>query len=355
MIYPPPAIPKLVKICGRNETAVSEASKRYGYASYSTDWHDLLTDNSIQVFDNCGPNYLHSEPCIMAAEAGKHIFCEKPLALTAEKASSMLNAAEKAKVKHMVSFNYRFVPAIRQAYELITSGKLGKIYHFRAVYLQEWAMPHYHTPFTWRMDKDLAGTGALGDMGSHLIDLAHFLVGKISAVSAITKTFIPERSLSLEETFKKVTVDDAFLTILEFENGAIGTMEATRLSAGRKNHQMIEINCEKGSIQFNLERLNELKVFWVDEEPKETQGFHDVLVTEPYHPWWQHWWPHGHIIGWEHSFVHEMAHLLDCIVNDLDIAPYGATFKDGYDAAIVSDAILRSAEERKLIDVNYSN
>jgi len=354
MIYPPPAIPKLVKICGSNETAVIEAAKRYGYQSYCTDWHDLLTDNSIKVFDNGGPNFLHSEPCIAAAEAGKHILCEKPLARTAEEARSMLDAVQKANVKHMVAYNYRFVPAIRQAYELITSGKLGRIYHFRATYLQEWAMPNYNTPFLWRMDKGLSGSGALGDLGSHLIDLAHFLVGKIGTVSAMTKTFIPDRQKA-DGSIKKVTVDDAFVTALEFVNGAIGTLEATRFAGGRKNHQMIEINGEKGTIQFNLERLNELNVFWVEEEPKETRGFHNVLVSESYHPWWENWWPHGHIIGWEHTFVHEIAHFLDCIVNDIDVAPYGATFHDGYDAAIVSDAILKSAEQKKHVDINYAN
>ncbi len=354
MIYPPPAIPKLVKICGSNETNVAEAAKRYGYKSYCTDWHDLLTDNSIKVFDNGGPNFLHSEPCIAAAEAGKHILCEKPLARTAEEARSMLDAVQKANVKHMVAYNYRFVPAIRQAYELITSGKLGRIYHFRATYLQEWAMPYYNTPFLWRMDKGLSGSGALGDLGSHLIDLAHFLVGKIGTVSAITKTFIPERQKA-DGSIKKVTIDDAFVTTLEFENGAIGTLEATRFAGGRKNHQMIEINGEKGSIQFNLERLNELNVFWVEDEPKETRGFHNVIVSESYHPWWENWWPHGHIIGWEHTFVHEITHLLDCIVNDMDVAPYGATFHDGYDVAIVSDAILKSAEQKKHININYTN
>ncbi len=353
MIYPPPAIPKLIKICGRNESAVAEAAKRYGYASYTTKWQDLLTDDSIDIFDNGAPNFQHAAPCIAAAEAGKHIFCEKPLARTAEEAKTMLDAVNKTDIKHMVAFNYRFVPALRQAYELIASGKLGRIYHFRAVYLQEWVMPHYNTPFVWRLDKELAGSGVLGDLGTHLIDLAHWLVGKIDSVSAMTKTFIPERPKPDGSGMGKVTIDDAFVTTLEFENGAIGTLEATRFAGGRKNHQIIEINGEKGSIEFNLERLNELNVYWVDEEPKETQGFHNVLVSEPYHPWWQHWWPHGHMIGWEHSFIHEMAHFLDCIANDRDISPGGATFQDGYDTAVVSDAILKSAEERKHINVNY--
>ena len=254
----------------------------------------------------------------------------------------------------MVAFNYRFVPAIRQARELIERGALGRIYHYRAVYLQEWVMAHYDLPSIWRLDKSVAGSGALGDLGAHIIDLARFLVGEITSVGAMTRTFIGERPLPDGSGTGKVDVDDAFVSVVEFENGAVGTLEATRFAGGRKNHQVIEINGEKGSICFDLERMNELQVYWVDEEPKETQGFRNVLVTEGYHPWWENWWPHGHIIGWEHTFVHELTHLLDCIVNDGDVAPYGATFEDGYRAAVVCDAILESAASRRQVDVAYS-
>jgi predicted dehydrogenase len=252
----------------------------------------------------------------------------------------------------MVAYNYRFVPAIRQAYNLIQSGALGRIYHYRAVYLQEWIMPHYNTPMIWRLDKEVAGSGALGDLGAHIIDLGRFLVGEIKSVGALARTFTPERPLA-DGTMSKVEVDDAFVSIVEFENGAIGTIEATRFAAGRKNYNCLEINGEKGSIRFNLERMNELEVFWVDDQPKETQGFHNVIVTEGYHPWISNWWPHGHIIGWEHTFVHEITHLLDCIANDQDVAPYGATFEDGYRAAVVCDAVLEAAATRKQIDLKY--
>jgi len=346
MVYPPPAIPKLIAICGRNEAAVSEAAERFGYATHYTDWHEMLADDRIQLFDNGGPNNAHAAPSIAAAEAGKHVLCEKPLARTGEEAKTMLDAVAKANIKHMVAFNYRFVPAIRQAYELIQSGKLGRIYHFRAVYLQEWLMPHYNTPMLWRLSREVSGSGALGDLGAHIIDLARFLVGEMTSVSAMTRTFIEDREGG------KVDVDDAFVSVVAFVNGAVGTLEATRFAGGRKNHQVIEINGEKGSIRFNLERLNELQVFWVGEDPKETQGFHDVLVTESYHPFWEHWWPHGHIIGWEHTFVHQLAHLLDCIANDKDVAPYGATFEDGYRNALVCDAILESAETKRQVDLN---
>ncbi|MBN2028846.1 Gfo/Idh/MocA family oxidoreductase [bacterium] len=353
MIYPPPAIPKLISICGLYEDEAEEAARRYGYEKYFTDWHKMLEDDRIQLFDNGTPNNIHAEPCIAAAQAGKHVICEKPLARNAEEAKSMLDAVEKAKVKHMVAFNYRFIPAIRQAKLLIESGALGKIYHYRAVYLQEWIMPHYKTPRIWRLDKETAGSGALGDLGAHIIDLGRFLVGEMKSVSAVTRTFIKERPLPEGSGTGKVDVDDAFVATVEFENGAIGTLEATRFAGGRKNHEVIEINGEKGSIYFDLERMNEMQVFWIDEQPKETQGFHNILVSEAYHPWWEHWWPHGHIIGWEHLFVHEIAHLLDCIVNDKEIAPYGATFKDGYHTAVICDAILESAEKRKHIDIRF--
>jgi predicted dehydrogenase len=354
MVYPPPAIPRLAAIAGRDEAAVAEAARRYGYARHYTDWRDLLTDDSVQLLDNGGPNDAHAEPSIAAAEAGKHIICEKPLARTGEEARRMLDAVNRAGVKHMVGFNYRFVPAIRQAYNLIQSGALGQIYHFRAVYLQEWIMPHYNTPMIWRLNKALAGSGALGDLGAHIIDLGRFLVGEMKSVSAMTRTFIEERPLGDGSGGTgRVDVDDAFISCVEFENGAIGTLEATRFAGGRKNYEVLEINGEKGSIRFNLERMNELQVFWVGEQPKETQGFHDVLISEGYHPFWENWWPHGHIIGWEHSFVHELTHLLDCIVNDKDVAPLGATFEDGYRNAVICDAILQSAATRRQVDINF--
>lgn len=352
MMYPPPAIPRLRAICGRNQDAVSEAARRYGYETYYTDWHKLVEDDRVQLFDNGGPNNLHAGPTIVAAQAGKHVFCEKPLGRTAEEAKNMWDAAEKAKVKHMAAFNYRFIPAIRQARLLLEKGALGRIYHCRAAYMQEWIMPHYGTPKIWRLDKDVAGSGALGDLGAHIIDLCHFLVGGIKKVSAMVQTFIPERP-SPGGGVAKVDVDDAFVAAVEFENGAIGTLEATRFAAGRKNYEVLEINGEKGSIHFNLEDMNRLQVFWVSDEPRETQGFHDVLITEAYHPWWENWWPHGHIIGWEHLFVHELCHFLDCIVNDKDVAPYGATFEDGYRAAVVCDAISESAAKRRQVDIQY--
>ncbi|MCY3710070.1 MAG: Gfo/Idh/MocA family oxidoreductase [Caldilineaceae bacterium] len=353
MMYPPPAVPKLVGIAGRDEQAVAEAARRYGYDGYYTDWRAMLDNDDIQLFDNGGPNDTHADPCILAAERGKHILCEKPLARTADEAQSMVEAVQKAGVKNMVAFNYRFVPAIRQIRKLVDSGLLGQIYHFRAVYLQEWVMAHYDLPMIWRLQKSVAGSGALGDLGAHIIDLGRYLVGEIKSVSGMTRTFIDERPWD-DGSMGKVDVDDAFTALLEFDNGAIGTVEASRFAAGRKNGQRLEINAEKASIVFNLERLNELEIFWVGDEPAEAQGFRNVLVSEPFHPWWENWWPQGHMIGWEHTFVHEITHLLDCIVNDGDVAPIGADFVDGYRNAVICDAILESAASGRHVDCVYA-
>jgi predicted dehydrogenase len=352
MIYPPPAVPQLVAICGRDKDGVSEAAKRYGYAKIYTDWREMLNDNSIQVFDNGGPNNIHAAPSIAAAKAGKHVFCEKPLGRNPDESLAMLHAVNEAGIKHMVAFNYRFVPAIRQAFDLIQKGALGKIYHFRAVYLQEWVLPHYNAPMSWRLRKDVAGAGVLGDLGAHLVDLGRFLVGEIDSVAAMTRIFIPERPTD-DGRLESVEIDDAFVTTIGFKNGAIGTLEATRFAAGHKNYAVIEVNGEKGSIKFNLERMNEIDVFWVDSEPTETQGFTNVMVSEPHHPFWKYWWPQGHIIGWEHTFIHEITHFLDCIVNDKAVAPYGATFEDGYRTDCVCAAILKSAATKRHVDVSY--
>lgn len=352
MVWPPPALPRLVAICGRNEEAVAAAARRYGYEGYYTDWRQLLQDDRMQLFDNGGPNNLHAETCIAAAEARKHILCEKPLARNAREAKQMLDAVQRAGVKHMCAFNYRFVPAVRQARLLMEKGLLGRIYHFRARYLQEWG----NSPDVsqWRYHADLAGSGALGDLGAHIIDLGRFLIGEPKSVLALTTTFIKEREFPPGSGQRRpVDVDDAFEAAVEFDNGAVGTLEATRFAPGRKNYNSFEINGERGSIVFNLERLNELEVYLPDSDPKEAQGFRDVLITEGYHPFWEHWWPHGHIIGWEHTFVHEIAHLLDAIVNRTDVGPYGATFEDGYKNAVICDAIVQSAREGRRVEIRY--
>lgn len=353
MMDPQHAIPDMVAVCGRNEEAVSAMAARFGYKGYYTEWEEMLADDRIQLFDNVGPNNIHEEPCVMAAENGIHILCEKPLARTTEESRRMLDAVVKNNVKAMVAFNYRFVPAVRKARDLIASGALGKIYHFRAMYLQDWILPHFNTPYLWRHNKEVSGTGALGDF-SHIIDVGHFLLGsRIKTVQSLLKNFIPERALMDGSGSGSVDVDDAFASVVEFENGAIGTLEGTRLASGRKNYHVFEVNGEKGSIAWNLERLNELEIQWAEGEPAQSRGFQTVLVTESSDPWISNWWPPGHMIGWEHTFVHEIYHLLDCIVNNKEVGPFGATFEDGYNACVVADAMVESSETGKKVDCSY--
>jgi predicted dehydrogenase len=353
MIYPPPAMPRLVAMAGRNAQAVQAAAARYGYETCYTDWHKLIRDDRVQLFDNSVPTDAHADPCIAAAKAGKHVLCEKPLARNAREAAKMLEAVEKAGVRHMLGFNYRFVPALRQARQWIEAGLLGEIYHFRGVYLQEW-ITDPNVGMNWRLDGAQAGSGALGDLGAHTIDLARWLVGEPARVSGMTRTFIKQRPLGDGSgQVGAVSVDDAFSALLEFENGAIGTLEASRFCPGRKNAQRIEINGSKGSLAFDLERINEIEVFWKDEQPREGRGFHSVLVSESYHPFWKYWWPQGHMIGWEHSFIHEITHLLDAIVNRTSVAPYGADFMDGYKNAVICDAILKSAASGRQVAIKY--
>ncbi len=349
---PPPAHPRLVAIAGRDRTRVEAAARRYGYEKAVTDWRDVVDDPEVQVFDNGAPNNLHAEPCIAAARAGKHILCEKPLARDAAEAKRMLEAVQAAGVTHMCAFNYRFVPALRLARDIIQAGRLGRIYHFRARYLQEWiADPTFG--MVWRLDASEAGSGVLGDLGTHIIDLARFLVGEPATVGGVTTTFIAERSTARGGT-ARVDVDDAFAATLTFENGAIGTLEASRFARGRKNHQVIEINGEKGSLAFNMERLNELEVYLPEEESSgDATGFRQVLVTEASHPYYDAWWPQGHIIGWEHTFVHEIRHFFDAIVNGTPVAPLGADFEDGYRASVIADAILDSARSGRRVDILY--
>ena len=332
--WPPPLMPRLVAIAGRDERAVTEAARRYGFERAVTDWHELVADESIGLFDNGGPNALHAEPTIAAAEAGKHVLCEKPLGRTADESHEIWRRVAATGVKHLCGFNYRFVPAVRLARELIEAGELGEIRHFRARYLQDWGEDP--TLGTWRFDPVEAGSGALGDLAAHVVDLARFLVGEIASVSALVKTFVPGRK-----------VDDAIEAAVEFESGAVGTIEATRFATGRKNAFSWEINGSNGSLAFDLERLNEL------EHSEGTKGFRRILVSEADHPFWQWWWPHGHIIGWEHTFVHELHHLLDAIAGNGEVAPHGATLEDGYRAAEVCDAILRSAESGRRERISY--
>ena len=338
MTWPPPLVPRLVAIAGRSEEAVSEAAARYGYERATTDWRDLVSDPEIGLFDNGGPNSLHAEPTVAAAEAGKHVVCEKPLGRTADESFDIWRRVAATGVKHMCAFNYRFVPAVRLARELVDAGELVEIRHFRVRYLQDWGDDP--TLDTWRFHPDEAGSGALGDLGTHAIDLAHFLAGDIAGVSGLARTFLPGRQ-----------VDDAIEAAVDFESGAVGTIEATRLALGRRNALQWEINGQKASLAFDMERMNELQVFRADGD--RARGFKTVLVSETDHPFWQHWWPPGHIIGWGETFVHELHHFLAAVAGNGDVAPYGATFEDGYRADEVGQAILRSSESGAREPIRY--
>ena len=336
--WPPPLEPRLVGIAGRDAAAVGEAAKRYGYEYATSDWHELVADSRIGLFDNGGPNSLHAEPTIAAAQAGKHVICEKPLGRDADESYDIWKRVAATGVKHLCGFNYRFVPAVRLARELIDAGELGEIRHFRGRYLQDWA----DDPLldTWRFAPADAGSGALGDIGTHVIDLGRFLNGEIASVAGFVKTFVAGRK-----------VDDALEAAVEFENGSVGTIEGTRLALGRRNAFQWEINGSKGSLAFDMERLNELQVFRADGD--RARGFKTVLVSEANHPFWEHWWPPGHIIGWGDTFVHELHHMLRSIADDTDVAPYGATFEDGYRASEVGDAIVRSGKTGQRVQVSY--
>jgi predicted dehydrogenase len=328
-----PLRPELVSISGRNREAVERARRLWDWGEAVTDWREQVADARVGIFDNAGPNAAHAEPTIAAARAGKHVLCEKPLGLTAGESYELWQVAEAAGVHHLCGFNYRFVPAVRLARELVEAGELGEIVHFRARYLQSWGWDA--DPELWRFDQAEAGSGAIGDLGAHIVDIARYLVGEIASVSARVRTIVPGRE-----------VDDQFVAAIEFENGVIGTLEASRLARGRLNSNAFEVNGSKGSLAFDVERLNELEV-------ADTNGFRRVLVTDPDHPYLRHWWRPGHIIGWGETFVHELGHLLEAVAGEHEVAPHGATFEDGYRCAEVLDAIVRSDESGRQEQVTY--
>lgn len=350
--------PEMVALCGRDEAGVKAAAAQMGWQGYETDWRTLVARADIGLVDVSTPGDSHAAIAIEAAKNGKHIFCEKPLANTLAEARQMLDAVTRAGVVGMVNFNYRRVPAVQLAKQLIESGRLGKIYHWRAVYLQDWIMdPNF--PLVWRLNKDTAGSGTLGDLGAHIIDLARMLVGEISEVSGLTETFIKQRPVlaasdaSLGATggseMGEVTVDDAALFLARFQNGAVGSFEATRFANGRANYNSFEVNGSKGSIVFNLERMNELNVLLNDDQ-SDVQGFRNVLVTNGNHPYMSAWWPAGHIIGWEHTFTHGVYDLLNGIAENKSPA---ATFEDGLRCQAVLDAVEQSAGSKQWVEPEY--
>jgi predicted dehydrogenase len=350
--WPSRVVPKLLGICGRNAGRVAVAAERFGFAYWTTAWDDIIADPDIGVVDNSGPNNVHLEPTLAALRAGKHVVCEKPLGRSAREAKQLRDAALAAGVTHMTGFNYRFLPAVRLMKDLIDEGRLGRIYRFRATYLQSWLADTAPPRTRWRLEKAAAGSGALGDLGSHIIDLSRYLCGEPVAVVSAIRTFVTSSSLPDRPGERgPVDVDDTVGAIVECGNGAIGTLETSRLAVGHLNHLQIEINGAEGSISWDLENLNNLHVCYREEV--RTQGFRTVSVTGPAYPYAGLWWPRGHILGWEHSFVHELHCFLDAVAGRGAVAPHGATFEDGYRAAVVVDAILEAADSGKRVPIRY--
>jgi predicted dehydrogenase len=341
-----PAEIEMKTICGRNPEAVKQAATKFGWHESATDWRTVVEDAAIDVIDICTPNDSHAEIAIAAAAAGKHILCEKPLARDVAEAARMVAAVRNARVTNMVCHNYRRVPAIALAREMIDRGELGdRIYHFRARYAQDWiADPKF--PLVWRLRPDTAGSGSLGDLGSHIIDLGRFLVGELREVCAQRETFVKQRPLPDKPRRRgKVKVDDAVSAIGRFRNGALATIEATRFAPGRKNGLTIEINGSDGSLVFDLEKMNRLR-FYDATAPESRRGFRDILVTEKLHPYLDAWWPPGHLIGYEHSFVHTISDFVRAIVSRKPVAP---TFADGLATQRVLAAIEESARTKRFV------
>jgi predicted dehydrogenase len=336
---------RLKTICGRDRPAVKRAATQFGWEKAETDWRQVVDDPEIDIVDICTPNDSHSEIAKAAARAGKAILCEKPLARDAAEAEGMWRAVRKARVVHMVCHNYRRVPALALAKELIERGDLGeRIFHFHARYAQDWIVdPKF--PLVWRLQSGVAGSGALGDIFSHLVDLGRYLVGEFREVCATMETFVKQRPMEKGGRRGKVTVDDAVSMIGRFSNGALASVEATRFAPGRKNGITLEINGSGGSLFFDLEDLNRLR-FYSHRDPPRLQGFRDILVTEPSHPYMDHWWRPGHIIGYEHSFIHTVADLVNAVVGKKSVQP---TFEDGMRNQRVLDAVQKSAHTKRWV------
>ncbi|MGW3348228.1 Gfo/Idh/MocA family protein [Nonomuraea rubra] len=340
-----PVTPRMAVLAGRSKERTEAAAAQLGWADIETDWRELVKRDDVQIVDICTPGDSHAEIAIAALQAGKHVICEKPLANTVAEAEAMVAAAAAAQGKSMVAFNYRRVPAIALARRYVEEGRIGEIRHVRAQYLQDWIVdPEF--PLVWRLQKDKAGSGALGDIGAHIVDAAQFITGQnLVGVSALTETFIKERPLATESAGLgatgsaargEVTVDDAALFIGRMSGGAVASFEATRFANGRKNAMRIELNGSLGSLSFDFEAMNEL---WFSAGGG---GFERILVTEPDHPYVGAWWPPGHGLGYEHTFTHEIKDFLEAVATGADPTP---SFADGLRVQRVLEAVERSAAD----------
>ncbi len=351
-----PLLPRTAVLCGRDPQRTAAAAARLGWAETETDWRRLLDRDDVGLVDICTPGDTHAEMAIAALDAGKHVLCEKPLANTVEEAEQMAAAAERAAaggVRAMVGFTYRRVPAIALARRLVADGRIGEVRHVRAQYLQDW-IADPEAPLSWRLEKDKAGSGALGDIGAHIIDLTQFITqDHITEVSGQLTTFVKERPVAAEHAGLSgtsdaggergpVTVDDAAVFLARFTGGAVGVFEATRFATGRKNAIRIEINGAQGSLAFDFEDMNVLH-FFDAREPAETAGFRRILATESTHPYVAAWWPPGHGLGYEHGFTHQVVDLVTAIAEGRDPAP---SFADGLQVQRVLAAVETSSDTR---------
>lgn len=343
-------------LVGRDAQQAADAAARYGWQESTTDWRDVLTRDDIDIVDICSPGYLHAEMAVAALDAGKHVLVEKPLANTVAEAEAMADAARRAAargVRSMVGFNYRRVPALALARELIAEGRLGTVRSVRGAYLQDW-LADSGAPMTWRLEKETAGSGALGDIASHLLDQIRFLLqDRVTGVSGRLRTYVSERpdgeaarAFPAEPPrLRQVTVDDAAWATLDLAGGAVASVEVSRVALGRKNSLQIEVFGDRGSLSFDLENLNELQ-FFDGTLPVSRQGFTRILATEPEHPYLSSWWPQGHVLGWEHSFVHEVADFLGCIRDARTPSP---SFDDGLAVQRILAAVEESAAAKNVL------
>ncbi|MBN9016888.1 MAG: Gfo/Idh/MocA family oxidoreductase [Rhizobiales bacterium] len=342
--------PVLKAVAARNTGKAMEFADRWGYESVESDWRRLIERPDIDVIDICTPNDSHAEIAIAAAAAGKMITCEKPLARTAAEGLPMVEAVEKAGVANMVWYNYRRIPAVMLIKTMIERGMLGRVYHYRAKFLQDWTISPdvpQGGPGTWRLDVDAAGSGVTGDLLAHCLDTAIWLNGSIASLTAMTETFVKERKDALTGATKKVGIDDAAAVLTRFENGSLGTFESTRYARGHKAAYTLEINGEKGSFAWDLHDLNRLS--WFDHRtPGELRGWSSILVTDGDHPYLGKWWVPGLIIGYEHSFVHQVADFLEGLATGKPAAP---TFRDALETAKVCDAIIASGETGQWVEL----
>jgi predicted dehydrogenase len=335
---------RLVGLAGRSPAGVDEAARRYGFAYGANDWRRVTEDPQIDLLVNCFPNDLHAAPCLAAAATGKHLLCEKPLGRDAGEAKRIWDAVRRrAGLAHQVSFNYRFIPAVRLAREMIEAGELGALVHFRMRYTDD-SLSDPRTPHTWRQERRRAGSGVIGDLASHVVDLGRFLAGEVRNVCGFSRIVVPRRPVRADvRRTMPVDVEDCFVGAVEFAGGALGTLEASGCCPGQKNYLTFEANGTKGSLRFNLERLNELEVFTTADQERRDRGFKTVLVTDPDHPYGGRWWPPGHILGWEHTFVHQLHHLTQAIIGSDTVTPLAADFRDGYRNALACDALIEAA------------